>query len=271
MVERAPDLIEPLIGYRLFRVGEDGELFSPFWRQPMQLFARGRNEARCLRRRFSLNDWIWHGFRHHPAGAPAPAPGCSCGLYAYHDPELDHDDRTWIEGREVWAAVVASGQAELYNRGFRAQELEIVALCPTNANPPSYDQICRAAKRYQVPWVRTLSELRAHALEHGAPAPAALLPPAGSPSQRRMRGRDTARRLATLFLPLWALFAYMLGQSSAPLGLKILLDLITLACGSVGFVVLADNHDSRQDRLLLPDGKLVRETPLLAESTPPLL
>lgn len=167
--DRAPDLIEPLIGYRFFHL-RNGKLHSAFWHRPVQRYHPGPNRAACDMRKLSLSGWVYHGRCEHPAGQPAPAPKCTCGIYANHRIPgwFGSDDGN---GVVVLAAVAASGLIEIYRDGFRAQELEVVCL----ADYPAPLGLHRVAAEYGVPVV-PVSRLRDVALEHGVEAPSTLIP-----------------------------------------------------------------------------------------------
>ncbi|PWU25066.1 MAG: hypothetical protein C5B48_03175 [Candidatus Rokuibacteriota bacterium] len=106
---QAPDLIEPVVAFRNWRV-VDGRLrsvYEPvFWLDPMQ-------RADCLSDR--------RGQAHHDA----PASGCTCGLYASHQP--DHEFPT-IDHRGVAGIVTAWGNIEVHADGIRAECMQVEAL-----------------------------------------------------------------------------------------------------------------------------------------------
>jgi hypothetical protein len=104
----APDLIDPIVGYRQWRLA-GGVLMSLFndtrWRR-MDL------TARC------------DGGAHHPKCVPDHH--CSCGIYAYYDPcprTASAVTRDLVAG-----AVVLWGTVELHATGLRAEHAQIVAL-----------------------------------------------------------------------------------------------------------------------------------------------
>jgi hypothetical protein len=147
LAARAPDYIEPVIGYRQWRL-HDGALWSPFVDYRWQ---RGANTARC-----TLG-----------AGHPEPAPGrtCACGIYAWYRPcpRLGYATPHLVAG-----AVALWGDIELHADGLRAEHAAIVAL----VLPPS-----RGAKRRSVLDLAAALEvetvparrLRKAALGHGLP------------------------------------------------------------------------------------------------------
>ncbi|HZR12357.1 MAG TPA: hypothetical protein VFC33_03830 [Acidimicrobiia bacterium] len=62
------------------------------------------------------------GFDH-----PAPSAGCTCGIYAWYEP-----DDTGILTARVFGVIQASGVVLMGDRGFRAQHAEIVAIVTRN-------------------------------------------------------------------------------------------------------------------------------------------
>lgn len=62
------------------------------------------------------------GFDH-----PAPSAGCTCGIYAWYEP-----DDTGILTARVFGVVQAAGVVLMGDRGFRAQHAEIVAVVTRN-------------------------------------------------------------------------------------------------------------------------------------------
>lgn len=103
---QAPDYLEPLIGYRIWRV-LDNKLCGPyklnsggFWNISNVL------EARCRK------------------DHPAPASNCECGLYAFFDSKpLKIDEFNLVGGQ-----IKAWGNIEIHEQGFRAQYASIQKL-----------------------------------------------------------------------------------------------------------------------------------------------
>ena len=108
----SPDLIEPVIGFRHWRMGQTGLLSitcDEQWQQATMT-------ARCL---------AGDDQNHHPQQA-APASACSCGIYAWYTPcprTASAPTRDYVAG-----AVVLWGAIELHASGMRAQRCRIVAL-----------------------------------------------------------------------------------------------------------------------------------------------
>ena len=104
----APDLIEPVLGFRQWRLDGDG-LRSV---HVDQRWTCRSVEATCRARA-------------HP-GRPAPVSGCTCGIYAWYRrvPRLASAGTDDL----VSGAVVLWGAVELHHDGMRAQRAEVVAL-----------------------------------------------------------------------------------------------------------------------------------------------
>ena len=161
----APDLIEPVVGFREWVLIGD-ELSSPLART---VWGAEPVEAECLpgpRRAFGL----WKRPAEHLG--PAPDPECVCGIYALFAPERPrHRDRLAV----VRGAVALWGRIAVEERGMRAEFARIVALAipasPRGADAP----IRRAAERLGVEAVpaRRLPEA---ALAYGRPLPPSLWP-----------------------------------------------------------------------------------------------
>jgi hypothetical protein len=152
----APDLVRPVIGYRLWRLADDG-LWSPYVEERWD---RGVHAAVC------------RADRAHHAG-PAPAHDCSCGIHAWYEP---CPTLSWAATRHLVAGAVALwGAMELHPFGMRAEHGMIVALAlpPWHGTKPR--RIVEIAAGLEVEAVPT-RRLEAVALEHGAPIPAGMAP-----------------------------------------------------------------------------------------------
>lgn len=150
---RAPDLIEPLLGYRFWRVGRDGSLRCMLSRD---VWLAGGNRASCWR-----------------CGHEAPGRLCRCGFNALHGPpEHEFDEHRGA----VLGAIAAWGQIEVHQAGFRAQFAQVIALADGGVRrSPRRSRIVRAATRYEVPLV-PLDQLAEAAGVHATPVDPALLP-----------------------------------------------------------------------------------------------
>ena len=150
----APDLVEPVIGFRAWRVLED-RLLSPYipcrWDGAVI-------HAAC----FPANRALTFGRGWLAAPHASPHPDCRCGIYAYHRPgaQAYFGEWEWVEGIvSVW------GRIEAHADGLRAEHARVEALAgrPSIAARLGADVVGR-------------DELTAAAAAYGAPLPAALLP-----------------------------------------------------------------------------------------------
>lgn len=217
-MSEAPDLLEPIIGFRLLRLESGGKLVSPFWGLPRQVFKR-RNKAICrLRGRLSPARWFAYG-RRHPKDDPVPSPQCGCGLYAYHTREraLEGQQTSGRPGKYVLAIARAQGTLEAYQDGFRAEELELVALAPID---PAWrgPEAQQAAARLGIAYHPSTIQLEDVASEYGEPLPERLRPDEKAPVNRgRALAFMRARYMFAVLLvtgPLLGL--YLLTKSLAP-------------------------------------------------------
>jgi hypothetical protein len=153
---RAPDLIQPVIGYRLWRLGDDA-LWSPYVEERWE---RGVHNAVCRADRRDHVD-------------PAPAHDCSCGIHAWYAP---CPTLSWAATRHLVAGAVALwGAMELHPFGMRAAHGMIVALAlpPWNGTKPR--RILEIADALEVEAV-PIRRLDSVALLHGAPLPEDMAP-----------------------------------------------------------------------------------------------
>jgi hypothetical protein len=155
-IPTAPDLIDPLVGYRQWRL-VGGSLRSVCDETPWR---RVQLSARCP------------SGEHDPDAVPEHA--CTCGIYAYYDPcprTASAVTRDLVAG-----AIVVWGRVELHATGMRAEHARIVGL----ELPLSYgakrravmevaDRLAVAAVPHRV--------LKAAALEYGVPLEAPMRPP----------------------------------------------------------------------------------------------
>jgi resolvase-like protein len=169
-MEFAPDLCEPVIGFRHWRL-VDGALRSMF---SSTAWDEARMTARCA------------AGRHDPA--QTPSPGCTCGIYAYYDPCAR--TASAMTRDLVGGAVVVWGRLEAHATGMRAEHARIVALALPWTPGPKHRAIARVAAELGLPAVAH-RRLRALALSEGQPLPAVLRPP-----RQRMPAADPWRWLA---------------------------------------------------------------------------
>lgn len=129
-----PDLVEPVIGFRQWRLC-DGELWSAFadWR-----WTRGTNTARCIAADATHSE-------------DAPVSACTCGLYAWYRPcPLLASAAT---SDLVSGAVAMWGAVELHATGMRAEHAVVVALALPLVRAAKRRRVDQAALAYAVPAV----------------------------------------------------------------------------------------------------------------------
>jgi hypothetical protein len=152
----APDLVQPVIGYRLWRLGDDA-LHSPYVEEKWE---RGVHVAVCRAERATHTE-------------PAPAHDCSCGLHAWYEP---CPTLSWAATRHLVAGAIAMwGAIELHPFGMRAARGTIVALALppwSGTKPRRIAEMAWALEVEAVP-ARQLEEV---ALEHGAPIAEGMAP-----------------------------------------------------------------------------------------------
>ena len=156
--EAAPDLVNPVIGWRAWGWTDSRYLTS-------QIVGSGTAP---------FGHYIWHDKHMTAECMPTPftpsaqrpsashvAPGerCFCGLYAYHE-----QPSSWTEVApgQIRGLVKAWGEVMVHLRGFRAQYMEILAInFPALHSAGRQYFVREVAAKYDVPLVslRELGEL----------------------------------------------------------------------------------------------------------------
>jgi len=114
---QAPDLIEPVVAFRSWRVVE-GRLRSVY----LPVFWTERDmKATCL----CFDSPDADAPRTAPSGHGAPDRGCTCGVYAYYEPDLNFPT---VDYRGVAGIVSLWGSIELHAEGMRAEHARVEAL-----------------------------------------------------------------------------------------------------------------------------------------------
>jgi len=137
----------------------------------------------------------WHpgvnkAYCDHQLDHSVPNSYCSCGLYAWHDPEKltsaatmrmalgGDDERTLISG-----AVVARGDVEAHADGWRAAEAQIIGFCYQAEGKKKRHvrkRLQALQEKYRLPIFETVSELRQYAEDIGSAYPISERIPADS-------------------------------------------------------------------------------------------
>ncbi|MEA2467240.1 MAG: hypothetical protein QOJ57_1366 [Thermoleophilaceae bacterium] len=165
MQVEAPDLIQPVAAFRVWRV-VDGRLWSPHvdvaWTEPVQ-------RARCRR---PVRDAPGPSA---PLPHAAPHPECGCGIYAYHElvPRLR---ATFQVPGFVLGIVSVWGEIQAYAEGLRSEYARVRAIAYLGGwgGPANRDRR-RAAAGLDADLVE-YPDLELAARGYGGPLPAALLP-----------------------------------------------------------------------------------------------
>ena len=165
MTDDAPLLAAEVVGYRVWRLGDDGALRSYVSVHPdaATAWTPGDVTASCHR------------------GHAAPSAGCSCGLHAAYEPPDPCVDGGFGRNHAVYGAIVCWGEIDTTSTDFRAQHARIVCLAFWRMQTWHHTEMVRAtARRYGVPCVE-LAELPDVAREYGDEIPRELrgLAPAG--------------------------------------------------------------------------------------------
>ena len=161
----APDLIEPVVGFRNWRILRTGpargELSSPYfpvtWSEPVM-----RAECRRWRTPEALLD----------TPHAAPQPECGCGIRAYHAPTGEFSK---VDYRAVSGIVTVWGRIEIGADEMRAELARVEALAVYSRwTRRQRDAVQEVAVNLGAELV-DLRELGAAAASFGAPPPASLL------------------------------------------------------------------------------------------------
>jgi hypothetical protein len=160
-----PDLIEPIVGFRNWRIFHDGyapgQLSSPYF--PVT-WAAPTLRAEC-HRLGSAEDLLR---KQHAA----PAPGCGCGICAYHAPTGEFSK---VDYRGVSGIVTVWGRIEVDSEGMRAENARVEAFAVYSRwSRAQREAVARVAGELGVELV-DLDELGAAASDYGKPLPTALV------------------------------------------------------------------------------------------------
>jgi hypothetical protein len=158
-LDRAPDGITPLSGYRAWQVVEDGGqlVFHPLSHPSLEWVGatRGWVSATCAaggrvppkpsRTQLGWVDW--------PRPHPAPGEDCSCGFYAMKElhPHLVQlivlAQKTQLDGRVpgkfVLGRVELAGKVIEHDHGYRAERARIVELIPLKGSEADVETVAR--------------------------------------------------------------------------------------------------------------------------------
>lgn len=142
-VDRAPDLVDPVLAWRGWAPTPDGHLTAA---AQGGIWDEGPNRAICNR------------YEH----LDIPAVGCACGFYGWHRPED-------VSHGELRGCFKAWGEIISHDVGIRSEYAEIVVLY--DAEQIDTNVLARIADRYKVPIVGSEDEALRYALAQGVAVP----------------------------------------------------------------------------------------------------
>ena len=176
----APDLFEPVIGYRAFSVEHDGTMRSQYSDVLWPMEPGSVMTARCevghyfgQMPTFSYmkgEDLVYEPFDEHPA----PNKLCGCGIHAHYDVgDASETSIPWSTDAPLVTAVgliVGWGTVIPHPDGFRCQYATVCAMAgPSNA-------ALEAARRLDIMYVRSKVLLPSLAQQFGGDFPTDLRP-----------------------------------------------------------------------------------------------
>jgi hypothetical protein len=167
--ERAPDLIEPIVAFRSWRV-VDGQLRSVYL---PEFWTEREITARCLYTEAPDADGPREA-RSHPA---APDRGCTCGIYAYYRPNRNFP---MVDYQGVSGIVSVWGSIEVHDEGMRAEHARVEALALYSRwSTRQIDAVRGVAADLGVDLV-DLDEIEEAARRYGQPITPELVPASGA-------------------------------------------------------------------------------------------
>ena len=137
----APDLLDPVVGFRAWKIIDD-RLLSPYI--PCRWEGRVMH-ATC----YPANRSLLRGEGWLAAPHASPHRDCRCGIYAYHRPGAQsyYGEWLWVEG-----VVTVWGRVEAHRDGLRAEHARVELLaCPDRTDPARRRAAEGVAARLGVP------------------------------------------------------------------------------------------------------------------------
>jgi hypothetical protein len=127
----APDLMEPVLGFKVLKINEDGVLRSPY-------YANNWEEREAIGRCLAHPAYAMWGF--HGAGGPRKTSGkdhpvpdleCGCGLYSFYElSEIDSNSFPIYGGLGLVCITTSKGRIAAHRKGFRAEWQRIEVMAP---------------------------------------------------------------------------------------------------------------------------------------------
>lgn len=171
-VERAPDLIEPIVAFRSWRVVDEGlrSVHLPVLWPDRDMTA----SCRCSESPDA------DAPRSATPGHSAPDRGCTCGIYAYYEPDLNFPT---VDYRGVAGIVTLWGSVEVHEQGMRAERARVEALALYSRwSTRQLDAVREIARDLGVDLV-DLDEIVEAARRYGRPVAPELVPGAAREAQ----------------------------------------------------------------------------------------
>jgi hypothetical protein len=172
--ERAPDLIEPIVAFRSWRV-VDGRLRSVY----LPVFWTEREmTASCLCSESPDAD----APRTAAPGHAVPDRGCTCGIYAYYTPDLNFPT---VDHRGVAGIVSLWGAIEVHDEGMRAEHARLEALALYSRWTTRQIDAVRGVARELGVDIVDLDDIEDAARRYGQPIAPELVPGMPGAAERR--------------------------------------------------------------------------------------
>jgi hypothetical protein len=169
LAARAPDLLQPVVGFRDWRVTGDG-LESP---RTGTVWGSRVIQATCHPR--NVEDFVLPPHE-------APHPACNCGVHASH---RLNDQAAKVDYRGVSGIVSLWGLIQVHDEGMRAQYARVEALgVYARWTRRQRDAVLEVADRLGCDLVE-LGDLAEAAARYGAPLPEVLRHPDGNGAASR--------------------------------------------------------------------------------------
>jgi hypothetical protein len=169
---RAPDLIEPIVAFRGWRV-VDGRLRSVY----LPTFWDARDmTATCLCTESPDAD----APRSAGPGHGVPDRGCTCGIYAYYQPDTNFP---MVDHQGVAGIVSVWGAIEVHDEGMRAEHARVEALALYSRWTTRQIEAVRGVAAELGVDLVDLDEIEEAARRYGQPIAPALVP--GSAGEER--------------------------------------------------------------------------------------
>lgn len=176
MTEGTPVLHGEVVGYRVWTINEDLGLQSIVCNTQWPI--GNHVSARCIS---PVSSFGFNLTPHYSEAHDSPHVKCGCGIYAYHDFLHTAEYKAWRGEIRVRGVIVAWGNIEVHNIGFRAEHARVAALVSegTRLNRLIIEAV---AQRYSIPRINA-EDVEFLTAEYGAPIPEDLRPEPEPPKE----------------------------------------------------------------------------------------